>query len=295
MTQPRSGSIACESPLGPHRMAFSEWGEPDNPRVVVCVHGVSRLGRDFDELARGLSDEYRVVCPDIVGRGQSDRLAERPDAFVHYAVPQYVADCARLVASLGVPQVDWVGTSMGGLIAMGLWSLGGRPFRKLVLNDIGPVVHGMALRRIAGYLGILPRFATLDEGVRYLSSVNASFGPHSPEQWRALSEPLIVHRSGKRSGEPPFFTLHYDPRIGDAFRAQATGQDLTLWPLYDALDCETLAIRGALSDLLSREVHQEMHARGPRARLVELPGIGHAPALVQPDQVALVRSFLLGH
>ncbi|MEO6951198.1 MAG: alpha/beta hydrolase [Polyangia bacterium] len=292
MTQPRAGSIQCESPLGAHRMAFTEWGDRDNPRVVVCVHGVSRLGRDFDVLARALSDEFRVVCPDIVGRGQSDWLANVPDAFNHYVVPQYVADCARLMESLGVAQVDWVGTSMGGLIAMGLWSLGNKPFRKLVLNDIGPVVRGLALRRIAGYLGILPRFTSREEGVAYVSTVSAPFGPHSPAQWRALSAPLVVEREPDAKGRA--FTLHYDPRIGDAFRVLATGEDMELWPFYDAMDCETLSIRGALSDLFPREVHQQMAVRGPRARLVELEGVGHAPALVQQDQVTLVRRFLLG-
>lgn len=292
--QPRFGSVTCRSPLGTHRMAYAEWGAPDNDQVLVCVHGVSRQGRDFDVLARAMCDEYRVICPDMVGRGRSDWLADVPGAHAYYDVSPYAGDCAALLTHVRARTVDWVGTSMGGLIAMELAASRGNPIRRLVLNDIGPVVLGSALDRIGTYLGKLPRWATVEEGIAYLAEVNASFGPHTDEEWRALSLPMIVNR---QDAEGSYFTLHYDPRIGDAFRDQArvlAGADMDLWPFYDALTCETLALRGARSDLLSAAVHAEMGRRGPKAKLVEIAGVGHAPTLVARDQIELVRGFLLG-
>jgi pimeloyl-ACP methyl ester carboxylesterase len=297
MTQPRFGSVTSRSALGEHRIAYTEWGDPDNDQVLVCVHGVTRQGRDFDVLARAMSDAYRVVCPDMVGRGRSDWLPDVPGAHSLYSVPQYVTDCTALLAHLGARTVDWVGTSMGGLIAMGMWAVSspsrGNPMRRLVLNDIGPIVLGGALDRIGAYIGRMPRWESVDEGIAYLAEVNASFGPHSDEEWAAFSLPMIVQKTDTRGS---YFTLHYDPRIGDAFRDQAkdlAGSDMLLWQLYDAMTCETLALRGALSDLLPGAVHAEMAERGPRAKIVEIPGVGHAPTLVPLEQVAVVRRFLL--
>lgn len=293
MTQPRFGSVTSRSSVGEHRIAYAEWGAPDNDKVLLCVHGVTRQGRDFDVLARAMADEYRVVCPDMVGRGKSDWLPDGAQAL--YGVPQCVTDCTVLLSHLGARIVDWVGTSMGGLIAMGLCASGGNPIRRLVLNDVGPVVLASALQRIGEYIGKLPRWQRIDEGIAYLAKVNASFGPHTPQEWAALSLPMIVKRQDTQA-RGSYFTLHYDPRIGDAFRDQATalsGRDLLLWPLYDAMTCETLALRGALSDLLPRDVHAEMATRGPRAELVEIAGVGHAPTLVAQEQVDIVRSFLL--
>ena len=292
-TEPRQDAVHCLDAQGLHRMAWWEWGDPANPRVLVCVHGLTRQGRDFDTLARALSADYRVVCPDVVGRGRSDWLADP----MGYQVPTYVSDMVALIARLGVPQVDWVGTSMGGLIGLGLASLrdrqGASLVRRLVINDVGPTIRAEALQRIGAYLGMPIRFASIEEASDYLWSISRSFGPHSREQWLALSRPQMkaVHDA---QGEG--FVPHYDPRIALPFKAitpeiAAAGEAL-LWQRYDSLSCPTLLIRGAESDLLSRETAQAMTERGPRARLVELPGIGHAPTLIADEQVALVREFL---
>lgn len=292
-SEPRLESVACLDPSGLHRMAWWEWGARDNPRVVVCVHGLTRQGRDFDTLARALAADRRVVCPDVVGRGRSDWLAD-PMA---YQVPTYVADMVTLLARLGADEVDWVGTSMGGLIGMGLASLrdrsGRSPVRRLVLNDVGPALQAEAIRRIGGYVGQPRRFASEEEAADYLWSISRGFGPHGREQWLALTRPQLkaVH-----DGEGAGFVPHYDPAIALPFKAVtpelAAAGEAVLWQRYDALRCPTLLIRGADSDLLSAETARAMTQRGPRARLVELPGVGHAPTLVQPEQVALVREFL---
>jgi pimeloyl-ACP methyl ester carboxylesterase len=290
MTEPRLEHVACLDAAGLHRMAYWEWGERDNPRVVVCVHGLTRQGRDFDTLARALAADCRVVCPDVVGRGRSDRLADP----MGYQIPTYVADMVTLLARLAVPQVDWVGTSMGGLIGIGLASLRGRdgtsPVRRLVLNDVGPAIRPEAVQRIGAYVGLPKRYATLDEAADYLWSISSGFGPHSREQWLALTRPQLVP-------EGDGWVSHYDPAIGLPFKAvtpelAAAGEAL-LWQRYDLIRAPTLLLRGAESDLLSLETAVAMTQRGPKPQLVELPGIGHAPTLVADDQVRLVRDFLL--
>ena len=271
-------------------MAYVEWGDPANPRVLVCVHGLSRQGRDFDTLAQDLASHYRVVCPDVAGRGKSDWLADP----MGYAIPGYVADMVTLIARLGVEQVDWVGTSMGGLIGMGLAALPNTPVRKLVLNDVGPSIRVEAIQRIAGYLGLPLFWPTVEEAAKALWSVSQSFGPHTPEQWLALTRPQLVPVT--KDGVAGFKS-HYDPAIAVPVRAatpeiMAAGEAM-LWMAYDRITAPTLLLRGAQSDLLSAETTQAMTQRGPRARLVELPGVGHAPTLVAADQRAVVRDFLL--
>jgi pimeloyl-ACP methyl ester carboxylesterase len=275
--------VQCASPAGLHRVAYYEWGEADNPRVLVCVHGLGRCARDFDNLARAMSDRYRVVCPDVAGRGDSDWLADP----MLYDVPQYVADMVTLIARLDVEQVHWVGTSMGGLIGMALAAQKETPITRLVLNEAGPVISKVSLERIATYFGKvppLPSFAAAEQMVRLVS---APFGPHTDEEWRFLTE-VVVRKTADGA-----WRMHYDPRIAEPFRQQITDKDLELWPTYDAVRCPTLLIRGAQSDLLYRETAEQMTQRGPRAKLVELPGIGHAPTLLHKDQIALVRDFLL--
>ena len=293
IADPRLDFVSCLDPSGLHRMAYWEWGARDNPRVVVCVHGLTRQGRDFDTLARALASDWRVVCPDVVGRGRSDWLVE-PMA---YQVPTYVADMVTLLARLGAEQVDWVGTSMGGLIGLGLASLhdraGRSPVRRLVLNDVGPALGADAVQRIGAYVGQPRRFASEEEAADYLWSISNSFGPHSREQWLGLTRPQL---KAVNDAQGAGFVPHYDPHIGLPFKAVtpelAAAGEAVLWQRYDTLRCPTLLIRGADSDLLSHETAQAMTQRGPRARLVELPGVGHAPTLVQAEQVALVREFL---
>jgi pimeloyl-ACP methyl ester carboxylesterase len=283
---PRFESVQCLSPAGLHRMAYAEWGDPHNPRVLVCVHGLTRLGRDFDRLARALCDHYRVVCPDVVGRGRSDWLREP----MHYVVPQYVADMVTLIARLNAQSVHWVGTSMGGLIGISLAGLVDSPVSRLVINDVGPRLDAAALVRIGSYVGKPVRFAGLEQAVDYVATVAAPFGLRTREEWREITEPGL-----RPDGDG--WLLHYDPLIAKPFAAvtpqSAAAGEAAMWNLYDSIGCPTLITRGAQSDLLSRETAEEMTHRGPRARLVEFPGVGHAPMFFHDDQISAVRDFLL--
>lgn len=281
--EPRRRSVQCASPAGLHRIAYREWGDPRNRDVLVCVHGLTRSGRDFDELARALCSQWRVVCPDIAGRGDSDRLAD-PKL---YTWAQYGADMVTLLARLDVEAVSWLGTSMGGFVGMALAAQAGSPVRKLVLNDAGPVIGKASLERIAAYVGEAPTFATLEDAEKYVRAISAPFGPHSDAQWRFLTETWL------RRNEDGSWRPHYDTRIAEAYRATMPENDLEIWPIYDAVRCPTLLLRGEHSDVVSRETAAEMARRGPKAKVVELKGVGHAPTLLHPSQIALVRDFLL--
>jgi pimeloyl-ACP methyl ester carboxylesterase len=267
-------------------MAYWEWGDPANPRVVVCLHGVSRQGRDFDTLAGSLAGDCRVVCPDIVGRGRSGRLANPMD----YGIPTYVADLVTLVARLDVETIDLVGTSMGGLIGISLASLTDTPVRRLVVNDVGPTLDPVGLARIGTYLGLPVRWQSLAEAAEATWAISQGFGPHTREQWLALTAPQLV-------ADGDGFIPHYDPRIAEPIRAMApqaaAAAESLLWQAWDRIQAPVLLLRGANSDVLSSATAQAMTQRGPRARLVEWEGIGHAPTLVQSDQVKQVRDFLL--
>ena len=283
---PRERHVDCLSPAGFHRMAYVEWGDPANPRVLVCVHGLTRCGRDFDFLAQALVADYRVVCPDVVGRGRSDWLRDKN----HYAIPQYAQDMVALLARLDVEQVDWLGTSMGGMIGMALAAQEGNPIRRLILNDVGPVIAAAALQRIGEYLATPPDFASPAEAEAYIRVVAAPFGHLTDDQWRHLTTHVI------KSGPQGRFQLRYDPGIAAPYQAMVAGpdgiRDIDLWPLYEAIRCPTLAMRGENSDLLSRATLAEMAQRGPRARTAEVPGVGHAPMFLDDAQVAVVRDFL---
>jgi pimeloyl-ACP methyl ester carboxylesterase len=281
----RPRSVQCASPRGLHRMAYFEWGDPRNRDVLICVHGLTRSARDFDELARALSSRCRVVCPDVAGRGDSERLADP----AHYVIPQYVGDMVTLIARLDVEKVHWVGTSMGGLIGMALAAQPGTPIRKLVLNEAGPLVARAALERIAAYLANTVEFESMPAAEAYVRAISAPFGPHTDAQWRFLTENWVAR------GKDGRWRPRYDARIVEAYRAgmPEKGKDLDLWGLYDAVRCPTLVLRGARSDLLARETAAQMAVRGPQARVVEIPGVGHAPTLLHADQIAIVRDFLL--
>jgi pimeloyl-ACP methyl ester carboxylesterase len=281
--EPRRRSVLCASRAGLHRIAYREWGDPRNRDVLVCVHGLTRSGRDFDELARALCAQWRVICPDVAGRGDSDRLAD-PKL---YTWAQYVADMVTLIARLDVEAVDWLGTSMGGFVGMALAAQAGSPVKKLVLNDAGPVIGKASLERIAAYIGQAPGFATLEDAEAYVRAISAPFGPHSDTQWRFLTETWV------RRGEDGSWRPHYDTRIAEAYHATMPEKDLELWDIYDAVRCPTLLIRGEHSDLVSRETAAEMARRGPKAKVVEIRGVGHAPTLLHPEQIAVVRDFLL--
>ena len=279
----RQHQVQCVSAGGLHRLAYTEWGDPAKRKVLVCVHGLTRCGRDFDALARTMASDYRVVCPDVPGRGLSGWL-KNP---MEYRVETYIADMVTLLARLDADSVHWLGTSMGGLIGMTLASLAETPLQKLVLNDVGPIVSAVSLARIGEYLGKAPQFPDFATAVQYVRAVSATFGAHSDAQWSTLTE-HVVRRQPDGS-----YRMHYDPAIAVPFSAAAPEKDIELWPCYDAIRCPTLVIRGALSDLLKRETMEEMASRGPRAKTVEIAHVGHAPTLMHADQIAVVRDFLL--
>lgn len=279
-------------------MAYWEWnatGHPAHPHVIVCAHGLSRQGRDFDTLARALAPHARVICPDVIGRGESDWLQD-PQG---YQIPLYGGDMLAMLAQVqqqgSIAALDWVGTSMGGLIGMGLAGQPGlplpAPIRRLVLNDVGPSLNWEALQRIGQYLGAPVRFASEQQGADALWAISTSFGPHTPEQWLALSRPML--RPAAEGG----FKLHYDPAIAVPFKSltpqMAKDGEAMMWQLYDQITARTLLLRGAVSDLLTPETAAQMLQRGPRPRMLEFAGIGHAPTLVAADQVAAVTQFLL--
>jgi len=306
MTEPRLEYVMCASPSGVHRMAYWEWGDAGNDKVLVCVHGLTRCGRDFDELAGKLAPHYRVVCPDVVGRGRSDWLVD-PAA---YTVPQYIADMLTLIARLDVEQVDWLGTSMGGLIGLGLagalaMSALQRPQRgefglpaartvrlgKVVLNDIGPRLDAQGIARIAGYVGSDVSFDTFDEAVAYVQSVSAGFGPHSQALWKRLTRDMFNQQDGR-------WVRHYDLRLAAPMALQdeaaLKAAELMLWSAYESLASPVLLLRGEESDVLSRDTATEMLARNSQAQRVEFHGVGHAPTLLTEEQIAPIERFLCG-
>ncbi len=270
------------SAAGFHSVAYTQWGRDDAVRTVVCVHGLTRNGRDFDALALDLADHYRVACPDVVGRGKSGWLAEP----TLYGYPQYCADMAALIARLGVGEVDWVGTSMGGLIGMMLAAQPNSPIRRLVVNDVGPFISKAGLQRIADYVGKDPVFEDIPAVESYLRFVLMGFGRLPDEAWRHMAEHSARPRGDGRYG------LAYDPAIAEAFKTQPMG-DVDLWAIWDRIRCPVLVLRGATSDILLSETAEEMTRRGPAARVVEFAHTGHAPALMTEDQIAAVRGFLL--
>lgn len=287
MDQPRLNHVQCLNARGLHRMAYWEWGDAANPRVLVCVHGLTRQGRDFDTLAQALCGHYRVVCPDVVGRGESDWL---PDP-MGYGVPAYVADMVTLLARLNAAHIDWVGTSMGGLIGMGLASLPHAPIRRLVLNDVGPRIEFAALERIGRYVGAPISWGSFEEAAEALRLVSIGFGPHTTEEWHALT------RAQLKQNEQGRWVSRYDPGIATPFKAltaeMAAAGEAQLWQAWDRITATTLVLRGAQSDLLSAATAAEMSQRGPKAQVHAFEGVGHAPTLVAADQVDAVSRFLL--
>jgi pimeloyl-ACP methyl ester carboxylesterase len=277
----RKGSVLCLTGQQLHHMAYTDWGNPNNPRVLVCVHGLTRNGRDFDALATVLSDEYRVICPDIAGRGRSDWLIDKSA----YAIPTYVGHIVTLLAQLGAEQVDWLGTSMGGLMGMSLAAMPNTPIRRLILNDIGPVLPKRALSRIGEYVGLAPAFANEALAETYLRKICEGFGPLTDAQWKHLTTYSMQH-------DEDGFKVSYDPAIGDAMRASLNDADVVLWDIYDQIHCPTLVIHGCESDLLQPQTVVGMAQRGPLAQCVEIPETGHAPMLMSADQIEYVRSFL---
>jgi pimeloyl-ACP methyl ester carboxylesterase len=287
MLQPRLLSVQCLSPAGLHNVAYKEWGDPANKKVLLCVHGLTRVSGDFDALAAAMCDQYRVICVDVVGRGRSGWL--KNPAF--YQVPQYVSDMVTVLARANADVVHYFGTSMGGQIGIGLSSLPDSPVKKLVLNDIGPKLDIVAIERIGSYVGKGIAYDTYEEAEQYIKSVSVTFGAHADAEWHKFcSDVLVQGADGK-------WTRNYDLRLADAFKAitpdlLAKGEAM-IWAAYEAIQCPVLLVRGAQSDLLSPETAKAMTERGPKARLVEIPDVGHAPSFMHADQIAIARNFLL--
>jgi pimeloyl-ACP methyl ester carboxylesterase len=300
MSEPALAFVNCPDQPGQpgamHKMAYWTWGDAAAPHVIVCAHGLSRQGRDFDVFAKALLARggagVRVVCPDVVGRGQSDWLKDPAG----YQIPNYAADMLVLLHALKPTTLDWVGTSMGGLIGIVLCGSPGLPLpvpvRRLVLNDIGPDISLPGVQRIAQYLGQAPRFATVDEAAQAMWAISTGFGPHTPEQWMAFSLPMVKPMHDGLGA----YALHYDPAIAVPMRAvtqeAATAGEALLWQLYDNIKAKTLLLRGADSDLLSKTTALAMTQRGPKAQLVEFERVGHAPTLIANNQVETGAIFL---
>ncbi len=279
--------VICSDPHGTHRMAYTQWGASDNPKVLICVHGLTRTGRDFDTLATALAEDYRVICPDIVGRGKSDWL----DCPEDYGYPVYVADILTLLKHLNISSVDWIGTSMGGLIGMFIASQSESPIQRLVLNDVGPFIPKEALRRIAKYLLLpSPHFTDLSEVEQYVRLHYAPFGPLTDAQWQHLARHSV---KPKATGG---YCLSYDPKIAHPFlqvEQMTEIQDVELWHIWESLDCRILSLRGEESDVLLPETIAQMQASKPQMQAINFPEIGHAPALMAEEQIEAIQNWLL--
>ena len=274
-------SILGLGPHGFHRVAYFQWGDPRNDRVLICVHGLTRRGRDFDWLARSLEERYRVICVDLPGRGQSDWLSVAAD----YQPSTYLQNAAALIARLNVEHVDWLGVSLGGLMGMMLAAQPKTPIRRLVLDDIGGYVGAEALQRIAAYVGQDPSFPDRAGLKAYMREINSGYGPLTDAEW----EHLVTH--GSRRDENGAWRLHYDPKLAEPFK-EGFSEPVALWPLWDLIACPVLILRGGESDILTAETAAEMVARKPGTQLVEFQGVGHAPMLMDPAQIDAVRRWL---
>ncbi len=304
MTEPSLEFVNCPDANGGHRMAYWQWGQPDAGHVVVCAHGLSRQGRDFDVLARALlargaekgagTDQrgVRVICPDVVGRGKSDWLKDP----MGYQIPNYAADMLAMLTQVKPTTLDWIGTSMGGLIGMVMAGQPGLPLtvpiRRLILNDVGPVLQWASLVRIGDFLGKTMRFASVQQAADAMWAISTGFGPHTPEQWLALSQPMVKPMTDAQGG----VAMHYDPAIAVPFKTvtqeSAAQGEAAVWALYDNISAQTLLLRGEQSDLLSPQTALAMTQRGPKARLVEFAGVGHAPTFVANYQAYTGTSFI---
>ena len=276
--------VQCISGDSTHRMAYHAWGNPSNPRVLLCVHGLTRRGSDFKTLAESMCNDYYVVCPDVVGRGDSDRLSNP----MQYAVPQYVADIAQLVKSLGVSQVNWLGTSMGGLIGMVYAAMPNSPICRMLINDVGPKIEPEAIKRLGSYVGQPFSFASRADALERLNQICASFGEHTPDEWETYNGPMLIERNG-------LWIMHYDPDIAVPFASvnpiMAKAGEMAMWHAFKQIHIPMLIVRGAQSDLLSAATVAEMCKVNPYAHSIEIPNVGHAPAFVKKEQIALAKEF----
>jgi pimeloyl-ACP methyl ester carboxylesterase len=280
----RDDSFLGLSTGGFHRVAYTEWGDEREERLAVCVHGLTRNGRDFDEIAKALQKQRRVACPDIAGRGRSEWLTDK----TQYNFITYCADMTALLARLRGTSVDWIGTSMGGQIGMILAAQPNTPIVRLVLNDIGPFVPKEAPRRLLAYAGTHPApFPSLAAAERYIREIYAPFGKLTDAQWAHLT------RHSLRDADAGRYALAYDPDVVEPLKEMQRA-DFHIWPLWDRIRCPVLVLRGKESDVLLESTVQEMKRRGPPVEVIEIDGVGHAPTLTAPEHVRIVRNWLLG-
>jgi pimeloyl-ACP methyl ester carboxylesterase len=282
--QPRQGYVSVLRPEGFRRMAYTEWGDPHIRKVAVCAHGLTRNSRDFDDLAIALVGQgYRVLCPDVLGRGQSERLFD-PSG---YGYPQYMGDMATFLARCRADRVDWIGTSMGGLLGMFLAATPGTPIRRLLINDVGPFIAADALKRIMDYVGKAPSFPSLDAAETYLRTILAPFGALSDEQWAHLTR----HSTWADPKDAQRWVLAYDPAIAQPIM-QAEIQDVDLWPLWGQIKVPVMVVRGAQSDLLSAETAQRMVSEHGQCAFLEVADAGHAPFLASAEETSRISDWL---
>lgn len=280
---------ADKKPCKARQIAYTDWGDPQNPHVVLCVHGLTRNCRDFDYLARALESECRVIAVDIVGRGRSDWLDQACD---YNFYPLYLSDATSLIAHIQSQYdtkitLDWVGISMGGLIGM-ILSIQPQTctaIRKLIMSDIGPLIPATALTRISDYVGRDPHFDTFEAFKAYMKKISAPFGPLTDAQWTHMAIYSM------RKYDDGTYGFRYDPRIGTSLKGFEI-QDIDLWQQWDQVTAPTLVLRGVESDLLSVDTAAQMKIRGPKTQIVELPGIGHAPTIMNEQQIQIVRNFI---
>lgn len=275
-----TGQVLCKDPHGQHKIAYTHWGAADNPSVVLCLHGLTRNSRDFDFLAAHLAADYRVICMDVAGRGDSDPLSYAED----YVYSVYLHDVLTLLTQLKIQEMTLIGTSMGGLIGMSLAALPDSPVRCLILNDVGPVLPKAALQRIAAYLNQPPFIARdLDEAEAHLRYIHAPFGPLTDAEWQHLT------RYSVRRMESGDYRLAYDPAIVHTFQYE---DEVNLWPIWNEVEQPTLLLRGADSDLLTPDLVQHMRHSRPDMKVVEFPNVGHAPMLMSGEQIQVVSDWL---
>ena len=276
--------VNCKNSDGMHRMAYRAWGDPTNSKVLICVHGLTRRGSDFKILAQAMCKDYYVVCPDVVGRGDSERL---PNPMM-YAIPQYVADMTTLVKHLGVSRVDWLGTSMGGLIGMIYASMPNSPIRRMLINDVGPRIEPESIKRLGSYVGQPFSFANRADALNRLNAICSTFGEHTPEEWEIYNGPMLIQKNG-------MWEMHYDPDISVPFASvnpiMAKAGEMAMWHAFKQIHIPMLIVRGANSDLLSAQTVVEMCKVNSYARSIEIPNVGHAPAFVKTEQIALAKEF----
>ncbi len=280
MSEPSDNFYYGLSNEGFHRNYYREWGDPNSEHTIICVHGVTRLSRDFDVLAKALSKNYRVVCPGVVGRGYSDWFGNKQN----YNFLQYCADMNALIANLDVEKVHWIGTSMGGLIGLILSALPHTPIESLILNDVGPDLKRMELQRLGRYIGKAPTFEDQEALFEYYRETYQAFGALPEKQWKEMA----IYSSFK---EDYGYRMHYDPKIGDAFRASYSFFNFDLWKYWDEIECPSLLIRGELSTFFTEETAEKMIQRGTEVQFEEVENVGHAPMLNNKHEIGFIKQF----